>query len=215
MKNGFKVIGMLAVVMFMVAFISSASFALPDDNKEENINLELVNNIDTELLKMDIINFIDLVDNNLIPNTSFNMSSKLNENYDFLTKFAISFILDNSNYYDIIVGDNYIYKNDYEIDFSTNKYVSIDTIYEITNKVFGVDYYYILNDYLEINNDLVPLLEIEEYSFDMEIDNITSINNMGNYIDVSVKYMDMEIDYIYRFELVNDRLVISNLSIEE
>ena len=213
MRNEFKIIGVLAIVMFMVAFISGSSFAMPDIDTDNNFNLELVNNSDMEILKSNMINFIDLIDDDLIPNTSFNFSSKLNENYDFLTRFAISFILDNSNNYDIKILDNYIYNDEYGNRYSTNKYVSVDTLYDVTNRVFGVDYYYILNDYLELNNGMIPLIELYNYSLDMNIEEITSINDMGNYLDVVVKYDGIDLDYIYTFDKLDNKLYISNLSV--
>lgn len=188
MKKGFNIIIVLTVVMFMFAFITSASFAMPNDMEEEYVlNLDLYDNKDSDVLKNDLYNYIDLVDNIIIPNATYEVYDKLSDNYEFLTRFAISLILDNSDYYDVIIGDNYIYRNEYGIEYSTNKYVNIDTIYEITNSVFGIDYYYIVNDYLDIKNDLVPLLEIDEHSFDMDIDSITNIIYNDDYIDVYVK----------------------------
>lgn len=213
MRNEFKIIGVLAIVMFMVAFIAGSSFAMPDTDTYNNFNLELVNSSDMEILKTDIINFIDLIDDNLIPNTSFNFSSKLNENYDFLTKFAISFILDNSNNYDIKILDNYIYNDEYGNRYSTNKYVSVDALYDVTNSVFGVEYYYILNDYLEPNNGMIPLIKLNDYSFNMNIEEIISMNDMGNYLDVVVKYDGIDLDYIYTFNKLDNKLYISNLSV--
>ena len=214
MKKNFNIIIVLTVVMFMFAFITSASFAMPNDMEEEYVlNLDLYDNKDNDVLKNALYDYIDLVDNIIIPNATYEVYDKLSDNYEFLTKFAISLILDNSDYYDIIIGDNYIYRNEYGIEYSTNKYVSIDTIYEITNSVFGIDYYYIVNDYLGIKNDLVPLLEIDEHSFDMDIDSITNIIYNDDYIDVYVKYKDMDIEYIYRFIKKDNRIVISDLII--
>lgn len=212
MKNGFNVIIVLTVVMFMFAFIASASFAMPDDASDEYfLNLDLYDNSDSEVLKRDLVNYIDLVDNMIIPNATYGVYDKLSDNYEFLTKFAISLILDNSDYYDIITLDNYVYTNEYGMEYTTNKYINIDTIYEITNSVFGIDYYYIVNNYLNIENDLVPLLKIDMHSFDMKIDKITNVIYNDHYIDVYVKYMDMDIEYIYRFIKKDNRLVITDL----
>lgn len=214
MKN--KLIFVFGVLFISIlVLVSGNSFAKPVIEKKENLDLNLIYSDDVELFEDNIYDFIDLVDNNLITNTSFNISNKLNENYDFLTKFAISFILDNKEYYDIIEAQTYVYKNEYGDVFTTNEYINIDNIYEITNKVFGVEYYYILNDYIEIENDLVPLLELEEKNFDMSINNIISIDKFSDYIDVIVRYKDNSLDYVYRLEYVDNRLVISNLSIRE
>ena len=212
-KSGILVIGIFLVIG--IVLVSKNSNALPILDEIEEINLILRDNNDEEVFKKEISNYIDLVDDNLIPNTSFNMSSKLNENYDFLTRFAISFILDNSEYYEIILGEDYVYKNEYGYEYRTNKYIDIDYIYEITNKVFGVEYYYILNDYIEIENDLVPLLELEEYNFKMEIDSIVEIDRYDNYIEVIVRYIDNSLYYKYTFEYIDDRYIISDLSIRE
>jgi len=208
MKN--KVIIILGVLIIFL-FVVKNSFANPVD--EEEFSLLLQNNSDVEILKRDIFNYIDLVDDNIIPNSSYVMSNKLNENYDFLTKFAISFILDNDKYFDIVSLDNYVYKDEYGREFRTDKYIDINTIYEITYQVFGVSYYYILNDYLKIENDLVPLIQIDEYDFNMELDKIIDIDILDNYYDVTVKYKDIDLDYIYRFELLDNRLIINNLSV--
>ena len=139
----------------------------------------------------------------------------MNENYDFLTKFAISFILDNSEYYDIVIGEEYVYYDDYGNEYKTNKYIDVDKIYEITNSVFGVEYYHILNKYLEINNDMLPLLILEEREFNSKIDSILEIKKYDNYIDVIVRYLDNNLDYVYKLEYIDNRLYISDLSIRE
>ena len=47
MKKGFNIIIVLSVVMFMFAFITSASFAMPNDMEEEYVlNLDLYDNKD-------------------------------------------------------------------------------------------------------------------------------------------------------------------------
>lgn len=215
MKKNKLIVLVLTISVTMIVLIAGNSFANPVVEESKNINLTLIDNDNIDILESEIINFIELVDNNLIPNTSFNISDKLNENYDFLTDFSISFILDNSEYYGVIEGSEYKYVDEYGGEFTTNKYINIDKIYEITNQVFGVEYYYILNDYIEIENDLVPLLKLEDRNFDMEIDSIIDIDKLDDYIDVVVRYKDNSLDYVYRFEYINNRLVIGNLSIRE
>ena len=163
----------------------------------------------------DILNYIDLVDDRLIPNTSFSLSNRLSENYDFITKFAISFILDNREYYDIVNGEIYKYIDEYKNEYETMEYINLDKLYEITNNVFGVDYYYILNDYIDVDNDMIPLIMVDDISFDMEIDKIIDIYKYDKHMDVIVKYVDSEIEYVYTFENINNRYVISNLNVRE
>lgn len=214
MKNNYILILGIFLVMGLV-LISRDSYANPVLDEIKEINLILNSSNDDEEFKNEVVRYIDLVDDNLIPNTSFNISSKLNENYDFLTRFAISFILDNSEYYDIVIGEEYKYVDEYGREYNTNKYISVDMIYEITMNVFGVEYYYILNDYIEVSNDMIPLLEIDNRDFDMKIDSIVDIDKNDGYIDVVVRYEDNGIDYVYRLEYIDSRLFISDLSIRE
>lgn len=117
-----------------------------EENNTNNIDLVLEDNDKIDDFRIELLNYIDLVDNRLIPNASFSLSNKLNENYDFMTKFAISFILDNKEYYDIINGEVCKYTDEYKNVYETSEYIKLDKIYEITGNVFGVEYYYILND---------------------------------------------------------------------
>ena len=214
MKNNYVLILGIFLV-FGLVMVSKDSFANPVIDRIDEINL-ILNDIDNEEeFRDELIDYIDIIDDSLIPNSTFNISSKLNENYDFLTKFAISFILDNSEYYDIVMGEEYVYYDDYGNEYKTNKYIDVDKIYEITNSVFGVEYYYILNKYLEINNDMIPLLELDNRDFDSNIDNIIEIDRNDNYIDVVVRYLDNNLDYVYKLEYIGNRLYISDLSIRE
>ena len=205
---------LITLVIFSFVVISGNSFAHPIDDVK-TISLNLYDNNDQDSFKNELYNYIDIIDDSLISNSSFVMSDKLSENYDFLTKFAISFILDNEEYYDITLMDEYVYTDIYGNDFKTNKYINIDKIYEITNSVFGVDYYYILNDYIDINNDTVSLLELDNREFDVEIEKIVNIDRYDKYVDVVVKYMNNELEYVYRFEFIENRLFVSDLIIRE
>jgi len=207
--------GILVVfVVFTFVIISGNSFANPIDDIK-TISLSLYDNNDRDSFERELYNYIDIVDDSLVVNSSFNISDKLNENYDFLTNFAISFILDNWEYYDIVYGDEYVYRDLYGNEFRTNKYINIDKIYEITNQVFGVSYYYILNDYIELDGDMLPLLRLEDRDFDVIIDDILGIDRHDDYIDVIVRYIDNDLKYVYKFEYVDNRLVIGDLIVRE
>ena len=201
-------------VVFAFAIIAGNSFAYPIDDVK-TISLNLYDNNDMDSFERELYNYIDIVDDSLIVNSSFNISGKLNENYDFLTSFAISFVLDNSEYYDIQFGDEYVYSDLYGNQFKTNKYINIDKIYEITNQVFGIGYYYILNDYIDIDKDMVPLLRLEDREFDVLIDSIVRIDRYDDYIDVVVRYIGNDFEYVYRFEYIDNRLVIGDLIVRE
>lgn len=212
-----KYIIIILVLELLFIFIIDNSYALDEDtinNLEEVNNLVLdikLENIDN---KEEIYNFIDLIDDSLIPTATFNMSDKLNDNYDFLTNFAINFILNNEEYYkdNIVVGEEYIYNTEYS-NYTTNKYIDINTIYDITYNVLGKKNYYIVNDYLTIENNLVPLLLIEEYPFFMEIEQIIDIIKFSNNYEILIKYKDIDLTYKYIFEKIDNNYIVSNLEV--
>ena len=105
-----------AFMTFIFVSIFRDSYA---NIEEDSIELDLYNNSNMEILKDDMLEFIDLVDNQIFINSSFNMSSKLNENYDFLNNFVIFFVLDNSEYFEV----SYLNNGD--------GYISMDTFYAI------------------------------------------------------------------------------------
>lgn len=202
MKNKIFVYSLFLVFMtFIFVSIFRDSYA---NIEEDKIKLDLYNNSNMEILKDDMLEFIDLVDDEIFVNSSFNMSSKLNENYDFLNNFVISFVLDNSEYFD--VG----YLND------GNSYISMDTFYDITHRIFGVEYYYILDENIVMDDNVLLVRNNYVSDIEMEIDDVIKILVNDGYYDVYVKYIDNELQYVYRFDIISDnRLVISNLSIGE
>lgn len=214
MKNKI-VVGSLTIAIVVFLFVSLFRGSYAKEENVNNINLELYDNDNMEILKDDIKYFIDLVDEDIIVNSSYNFSSNLNENYDFLTKFAISFILNNESYFNITYGDNYKYIDDYGNEYISNKYINVEDIYNVTNKIFGIYYYYITDNNLVINDDMVLLVDTNKGDMEMVLEDIININyNNGSY-DVYVKYMDNDLVYVYRFEKsLDNRLYISNLSIE-
>lgn len=216
-----KYIIVIGTILLIVTFVLKNSYAL---NEEElnNLNTLNQNNLDITLeyteneieLNDNIYNFINLIDDSLIPTATFNMSDSLNNNYDFLTIFAINFILNNEQYYkdEIIIGQEYTYNDGYN-NYTTNKYINLDTIYDITYNILGKNNYYIINDYLKIENNLVPLLLLKEYNFFMELEKIEDIVKFSNNYEVSVKYKDIDLIYKYIFENIDNKLILSNIEI--
>lgn len=215
MKTKF-IIGTLTVVLLLFLCVSLFRGSYANEEGDDNINLELYDDDNVEILKDNMEYFIDLVDNSIIVNSSYNFSDKLNENYDFLTKFAISFILDNEKYFDVIYGDDYTYIDEYGRKYTTNKYINVKDIYEITDSILGVGYYYIMDDNLVVNSDIVALVDMDYPDMEMLFDEIEDIIVGNNYYDVYVKYSGSDFRYVYRFEIaLGGRLFISNLSIKE
>lgn len=215
MKNKI-VVGTLFLTILVFLFVSlfRGSYAKIE---MDTIKLDLFYNSNEGVFNDEIEEFINLVDDNIIVNSSFNLSNILNENYDFLTRFVISFVLDNEEYFDIIYGDNYIYKDEYEMEYTTNKYISMDTLYDITNKIFGVEYYYVLDRNLVVN-EMLALVDLSDTDseINMIIDKINYIYMGNGSYDVYVRYIDYDFDYIYRMNKLDDnRMIISNLSVGE
>ena len=212
MKNGFIFITLILIIGgFFFVSLFRGSYA---NIEKDTINLDLFYNSDNEILKNNISSFIDLVDENIIINSSYNLSDTLNENYDFLTRFVISFILDNYEYFDIIYGEDYLYIDSDGREYTSNKYISLDTLYDITYKVFGVEYYYVLDRKL-IVDDMLVLVDLPHDTIEMNIRNINYTKVDNNSYDIYVRYVEMEFDYVYRFNVIDDnRMIISNLSIE-
>ena len=203
------------VILFILIIVNyQDSYSIEMDNIND-INLILEDNSDINILKDNIYNYIDMIDDNLITNSSYNMSNILSENYDFLVNFSIAFILNNIDYYeeDIITMNEYTYMDLYGNTYRTDKYISIDTLYDITYNVFGKRYFYIDNEIIKVRENLLPLLNINSNNIIMNIDNIQVVK-INNGYNVYVKYQELEYKYIYNFINVDNHLVINNVSIE-
>ncbi|MBQ8218991.1 MAG: hypothetical protein IJZ79_04490 [Bacilli bacterium] len=203
------------VILFILIIVNyQDSYSIEMDNIND-INLILEDNSDINILKDNIYNYIDMIDDNLITNSSYNMSNILSENYDFLVNFSIAFILNNIDYYeeDIITMNEYTYMDLYGNTYRTDKYISIDTLYDITYNVFGKRYFYIDNEIIKVRDNLLPLLNINSNNIIMNIDNIQVVK-INNGYNVYVKYQELEYKYIYNFINVDNHLVINNVSIE-
>ena len=201
------------VGLIFVAFIFIMLFKDTYAINEDNIS-DLILRFDIENLNDNFYNYIDKIDDTVIPTSSYVMSNVLSDNYDFLTLFAINYILKHSDdyIYDIVLMNNYTFNDGYN-NYSTNKYVSKNVIYKITDEVFGKKDYVIINDYLKVVNDMVPLLLIYNYDFYMSIDKIINVLEDGNNYIVSVKYKDNDLIYKYIFLKDNDRLILKNIEV--
>ena len=207
------------VTLFMLGvtlFVGDKKSFANDNVIEDNFNLNLEYNEDKNIFKNDLYNYIDLIDNSLFAMSSFNMSDTLNENYDFLIDFAISFILSNEEQYkdDIIIGEEYVYIDDFGNKYTSNRYVNIELIYDITNSIFGKRDYVVINEQINVNNDLVPLLLIKDNVSFMDISEISDYSLFGNKYNVYVKYRDIDLEYIYVFDNIDGRLILNNVLVE-
>lgn len=167
-KRYYIIFGIFIYFMCLTSFKTSYAYSY----KESLIYTE-----DKEVMIKELTNYIGNIDNILISTTSYNYSNVLIENYDFLVKFAVNYIIDNKDKYinDIIKVDN-------------NEYVTKDTIYEITSKYFNIRDFYIEEDKI--------LLEKINKRFHLDIENIDYIKE--DYIKVNILY-ENNVKYVYVF----------------
>lgn len=143
--------------------------------------------------EINIKDYIDIIDDYLIPNTTFEISDILSENYDFLVDFSLAYINDNKENYEIIKKNN-------------KEYINVNEIYKTTNNFFGQKYFVILNE--DVENDLIELKK-NKNEFKMIIDDIQINSNT-----VYVKYENINLKYIYEFRNDNGKLVLYNVRCE-
>ena len=93
----------------------------------------------------------------------------------------------------------------------TNKYISIDEIYNITEKYFGVKDFKIINDNVSIIDNYISLTDYEEEYFPLNIEKIT-VNQKLPYIEANV-YYENNTNYLYTFEVINNVLKIKNIEV--
>ena len=201
-------ISITVVIGIVLAIMASNTMAYQDDE-----NYVLFYNDNMEILKDDLKYFIDKVDDYLLPNSSFIYSDILTENYDFLTNFALDYIINNKTYYNdlIVTLDNYSYLDKHYNSKSTNEYINKEEIYKITNMFFGIKDYVIINDNIKEVNDYVSLTDYNGVLFKGNIDNI-EINNHGDYLNCIV-YYDSGDKYNYIFINNNNVLKLYNVEV--
>ena len=173
MKYRYYVLILLLIsIICFISFDNTYAIMHIDDDK-------LIYNENEEIMKIEIYNYIDKIDNILIPNSSYTYSDILIENYDFLERFSVNYILSNISLYieNINIIDNI-------------QYVKKEIIYESTKRYFNVDKFYI--------EDMV-ILENNEKLFDLKIKNINyAIDN--NFVNVDVIY-ENNVFYTYTFTM--------------
>lgn len=215
MKNKKNILIFIGVILtfsiIAVVLLKNNSYAI--DEEIINKTIKTIYNEDT--LDKDIYTIVDNISSSLIPNTMYNNSNVLTENYDFLTIFAIDYIIKNEELYKdkIITSKDYTYKY-YDIAYTTNKYITKDEIYNITDIYFNKKYYYITNEYLNVTNDYVPLLLLKNTNVEFIIDNI-NIEKENNIITAKVKYQDNPIIYNFIFNIEDNYIYLYNVVLED
>ena len=176
---------------------------------QSNFQYKLFYDSDIDSLNKDIFDYVSNIDDIIMVNATYEDSSMLVENYSFLTDFAIKYILLNEELFkdNIISGEDFKYINYKGEEKYTNKYVSADTIYFVTDWYFGIKDYYI-----DIESDnLIPLMDKSVFDFNHKIKSSTSYSDK-DVIKSNIVYDDNSC-YLYTFYVVNNVLKIKNVEV--
>lgn len=206
---------LILVITLLLTITNQETYSLEETQMPSKPYLNLQYTKDESLLEDRIFSFINQVDDVIIPLYEYHDELNLNDHYQFLTNFALHFVSKNiSNYQDsIIFGEPYQYFNEAGNTATTNYYVPLDLIYEITHSVFNRRYYHITSSNFKIINNHLPLV-IDNPSIEMNLEKIINISKKDNLLLATVKYYEVDINYQYEFEITDNRLTIRNLNIE-
>ena len=197
-----KKIGIFILIMlfidFMIIYMSHASFAL----EYTGDNPPLFYKEDMKELSHDIEAYIKDIDDFLIPNSTFLYSNNLSENYDALVNIAMAYVIyNNSLYEDKIV----------KFDGKDVKYISLDEIYNITEKYFGISNFTVINRNTIIKDNYISLVLYNEAIMDANIKNINTYKEY-EYIVSNVVY-DNGDSYRYIFKDKEGILKLYNIEV--
>lgn len=212
LKKRMLLLGIIILVFVIVIVKDTRAI----DSNDLKLNIIFNYSPDNKELKDNALNFIDLIDDSIFETFKYDNYSTLNRNYEFLTDFTISFILKNEDFYqnNIKTLEEFQYVTDYGKQYNTDQYIPLNLIYDITDKIFGIRDYTITNKYLNIKDNMVPLLRINNISSKMKIEKIIDLKQVDDYYNFYVKYEELDYTYIYKFKLLEDRLILINLDIE-
>jgi len=164
-------------------------------------------------LEEDVKTYLSNIDDIIISNSSYLYSDKLSNNYDFLVHFANNYINNNKEYYynDIMLFNECSYVNKYGVNNSSNEYINLELLYEVTDFYFGIKDFTIINDDVCIENNYVSL---SIYNNNLFLSNIVDVIIRKNIdgIDAIVDYDDGS-SYLYSFVIVDNVLKINNVEV--
>lgn len=206
----------LLLLLFIISLIgviiySNKSYAYTDNYDytlfyKEDYN-ELENNIKVYLKDIDYL---------IYNNSDYTTYNTLSDNYEFMINFALDYISINKDKYNdkIVIKDNYNYIDRYNNSLSTNEYISIDTIYDITYKYFGKKDFIILNDNVNVIDNYISLSSNKFIIPNLEINNI-SISKEEDKVIAKIKYVnDNNTTYNFIFNNIDGILKITNVEVE-
>jgi len=182
-------------ILFGFIFVSRNTYAYSYEVDE----LILFYEEDKERLESNIKLYLEEVDDLLIANSKYDYSEVLVENYDFLVYFAMDYIL---RYYEsyqerIKIGDEFTYRDKIMASKISDRYVSLEDVYEITDKYFGVRDFAIINHDVVVVDDNISLIDYTEELFLLNIEDVI-VNVQEDMVYANVYYEGGQC-LVYRF----------------
>ena len=210
MKNKYLILLTIIITLIIIHLNNKGTYSYEDTSFDYNL---FYKEDDNELAN-DIKKYISDIDYIIYNNSNYEVYNNLNDNYEFMVNFAIDYIdkyLDKFKD-DIVYLDNYTYYDKYYHELSTNKYISIDKLYDITDKYFNMKDFVILNDNVHIVNNYIALTSNTYNESNLVIDNIT-LNKIDDYIIANITYMNSNTVYSYKFKNYNNILKLVNVGV--
>ena len=211
--NNKKMLLLLGFFLFVIIVFNIFKNTYAYDYKDYDYTLFYKDN-ESELTE-DIKKYISDIDYLIYNNSEFSTYETLNDNYEFMVNFAIDYISMNKYKYkdNIVLLEPYKYLDKHHNNKVTNEYIDIDTIYDVTNKYFGVKDFTILNNNINIIDKYISLSGTTKNKINLEIDS-ARISKDNDIITAAIKYKnDSETDYIYTFKINNNILKIYNVEV--
>ena len=213
MKDKYLLLSLFVIVLsgIIIYGMNNKTYAYQDNYDytlfyKEN-SYELENNIKVYLNDIDYL---------IYNNSDYTTYNTLSDNYEFMVNFALDYIYLNKDKYkdNIIIKDKYNYIDRFNNHLSTNEYINIDIIYDITYKYFGKKDFIILNNNVNIINNYISLSSNKFIIPDLEIGSI-SISKEEDKVIARIKYTnDNNTIYKFIFNNIDGILRISNVEVE-
>lgn len=206
----------LLLILFIISLIGIIIYSNKSYAYTDNYDYTLFYKEDNKELENNIKVYLNDIDYLIYNNSDYTSYNTLSDNYEFMVNFALDYISINKDKYkdNIVIKDNYNYIDRYNNHLSTNEYISIDTIYDITYKYFGKKDFIILNDNVNIIDNYISLSSNKFIVPNLEINKI-SISKDNNIVIAKIKYNnDNNTTYNFIFDNIDGILRITNVEVE-
>ena len=206
----------LLLILFIISLIGIIIYSNKSYAYTDNYDYTLFYKEDNKELENNIKVYLNDIDYLIYNNSDYTTYNTLSDNYEFMVNFALDYISINKDKYNdkIVIKDNYNYIDRYNNSLSTNEYISIDTIYDITYKYFGKKDFIILNDNVNVIDNYISLSSNKFIIPNLEINNI-SISKEEDKVIAKIKYVnDNNTTYNFIFNNIDGILKITNVEVE-